>query len=299
MTWFRRSVHPEEDLSAYVDGELGERARRVVETHLASCEACSTLLRELQDTKSLLSELPRVEPRRSMVLGREFAVERRVAPAPRRPSFTFAPAVALTILVGLLFVDAIDSTGGSGNDGSFSTAGSTAASRTAEQPQAAAGLALEASKAADAEENTEPAAPDSVASPAGAASGAGESSSAGGGRAGAAAGSAPAVADAAADTEAGGTPVAALAPPSENSASESETAPETAPAPLAREAYGEDDSSGDSPAVAPEETNPLAEADDSSGSLSTLRILEIAAALAFAASLLVVFLPQIVGRQER
>ncbi len=79
MTWFRRSVHPEDDLSAYVDGELGERARRAVETHLASCEACSTLFRELQDTKSLLSELPSVQLRRSLALGPEFAVERRVA----------------------------------------------------------------------------------------------------------------------------------------------------------------------------------------------------------------------------
>lgn len=296
MTWFRRSVHPEEDLSAYVDGELGERARRAVETHLASCEACSTLLRELQDTKSLLSELPRVEPRRSLTLGREFAVERRVAPAPRRPSFTFAPAVALTILVGLLFVDAIDTTGGGSDDnGTFSSAGSTAASRTAEQPEAAAGLALEASKAADAEDSATQGAAASAASQADEESAAGESSSAGGGTDGTAAGAAPAAADAAAGAEASGTPVAALAPPSQDSAAE----PETAPSPLAREAGEDDDFAADSPAVAPEETSTLAGPDDSSGGLSTLRILEILAALAFAASLLAVFLPRIVGRQER
>ena len=137
MTWFRRSAHLEEELSAYADGELNERARRAVEKHLANCEACSTLLSELQDTKALLSELPKVEPRRSLALGSEHLVERRAAPAPRRASFAFAPAVALTVLVALLFVDAIDSTGGSDDD----SAGITAASRNVEQQESAAGLA--------------------------------------------------------------------------------------------------------------------------------------------------------------
>lgn len=285
MTWFRRSVHPEEDLSAYVDGELGERARRVVETHLASCEACSTLLRELQGTKSLLSELPRVEPRRSLALGPEFAVERRVAPAPRRPSFTFAPAVALTILVGLLFVDAIDTTGGVSDDNSaFSSTGSTAASR--EAPAAGADLALEASKAADAAENSPPALADSAGQDSSNA-GDGEANPAAGGAAGAAA--AEAVPTESGD--AGGAASSALAPPSDASPE-----PETAPAPLARDSFDDDEVAADDAIGGPEETSPLVDADDG---LSTLRILEIVAALAFAASLLGVFWPRIVGRQER
>ena len=127
MTWFRRSAHPEEELSAYVDGELGERARRAVERHLATCEACSSLLQELRETKSLLRELPQVGPRRSLALGPEFAVEPKVAPS-RRPAFTFAPAaVALSVFVALLFVDAVDTNGGS-QDAAFNT---TAASRAA------------------------------------------------------------------------------------------------------------------------------------------------------------------------
>ncbi|HEU0073664.1 MAG TPA: zf-HC2 domain-containing protein [Dehalococcoidia bacterium] len=289
MTWFRRSVHPEEDLSAYVDGELGERARRAVETHLASCEACSTLLTELRDTKALLSELPRVEPRRSLALGREFAVERRVVPAPRRMSLSFAPAVALTILVGLLFVDAIDTTGGGSDDsGAFGSAGSTAASRTAEQPEAGTGLALEASKAADAE--------DSATTPADSAAGQdsagdGETSRATGGAASAAAAEAVPTEEGDAD----GAASSALAPPSEASPE-----PETAPEPLASDSFDDDDQvAADGANGGPEETSLLAEPDDSSGGLSTLRILEIVAALAFAASLLAVFLPRIVRRQER
>jgi anti-sigma factor RsiW len=252
MTWFRRSVHPEDDLSAYVDGELGERARRAVETHLASCEACSTLFRELQDTKSLLSELPSVQLRRSLALGPEFAVERRVALAPRRLSLAFAPAVALTVLVGLLFVDAIDSSGGSNNDGSSTTAASQQA------PEAAAGLAIESSKAATAENPT----------------------------LGAAAAPAATVGEAS-----GGALSSAAAAPSQDSFADTEETP----APLAREAGSSgNDAAANSTAGEPQQTSQVADSDDSSSGLSTLRILEIAAAIAFAASLLAVFLPRIV-----
>lgn len=291
MTWFRRSVHPEEDLSAYVDEELDERARRAVETHLATCEACSTLLKELQDTKSLLSELPRVEPRRSLALGPEFAVPRRIAPAPHRMSLTFAPAVALTLLVGLLFVDAIDSTGGSSND-AFSSSGSTAASR-AEEPQAAAGLAIEAAKTPA--ENGADATTDSAANQ--------DGSDASGDQAPnpAAAGAAPAEVVPTQPGEAGAAASSALAPPSEATPEpETAAAPESAPEPLATDSFEDDEAAADSPEAAPQETSPLAETDGSSNGLSTLRILEIAAALAFIASLLLaVFLPRIVGREER
>jgi anti-sigma factor RsiW len=296
MTWFRRSVHPEEDLSAYVDGELGERARRAVETHLATCEACSALLRELQDTKSLLSELPRVEPRRSLALGPEFAVPRPIAPAPRRMSLSFAPAVALTLLVGLLFVDAIDSTGGgSSNDAAFdsagSSSGSTAASRAAE-PELGGGLAIEAAKAT--EEGAADATTDSAANQ--------DGSDTSGDQAPNPAAAASAEAAPTQSGEAGAAASSALAPPSEATPEpDTATAAETAPETPARESFEDDDeSAADLPALAPEETSPLAEADGSSGGLSTLRMLEIAAALAFVASLLLaVFLPRIAGREER
>ena len=274
MFGFRRSVHPEEKLSAYVDGELGERARRAVERHLASCEACSTLLSELQDTKALLSELPKLELRRSLALGPEFAVERRPAPEPRRSPFAFAPAVALSFLVALLVVDAADFSGGGSSDdaGTF-----TAASRAAEPEAAGGAAALESAQAeepavaTDAAAASEPQAGDDAAKSAGAG-------------AGSAAGGAEATGPAADDGEAG-LPEAALAPPSGT------VTPEQAPeAFAAADEDAREEANGKDLAVG---------TDDSSGGLSTLRILEIAAAIALAVSLAAVFLPRIVGRSER
>jgi hypothetical protein len=313
MTWFRRSVHPEDELSAYVDGELGERARRAVEAHLASCEACSTLLKELQGTKSLLSELPKSELRRSLTLGPQFAVERRTAAAPRRMSFSFAPAVALSVLVALLLVDAADfSAGGSSSDEAFDAAASTASRQSA--PEAGGDLALEATK-----DDEEPAAAGGAAAAAEDAGGdAGPTADAGeAGGVGGAAGAAP-TEEAAEDA---GTAASALAPeqpgaestPAADSAlgdaeSATEEAPpqELAPSPqppteepetFAIEA-ADDENDGAAPAGGPEDTHVLG-TEDSSGGLSTLRILQIVAAIAFAASLLAVFVPRIAGRRER
>jgi anti-sigma factor RsiW len=267
MFWFRRSVHPEEELSAYVDGELGERARGAVERHLASCEACSALLRELQDAKSLLSELPKPRLRHSLALGPEFAVERRPALAPHRSPFSFAPAVALTVLVALLFVDAANfSDGGSDDSGTF-----TAASRAAE-PEAGGGAVLESTKVDES--------PNAADSAAGAGPQDGDDARDSSAGAAGAAELAPAE-----DGSDAGSPDAAQAPPSGT------VGPEEAPQPLTIEAEDQDG--------IPEDTSLFSEANDSSGGLSTLRILEIAAAIAFAVSLLVVFLPRFTGRSER
>ncbi|HWC28779.1 MAG TPA: zf-HC2 domain-containing protein [Dehalococcoidia bacterium] len=125
MAWFRRDAHPEEQLSAYVDGELSLSALRAMEAHLAACEACSALAEELRETKSLVAALPRQETARAFTLGPQFAVPARSQPA-RRSSFTFAPVAALTVLVALLFVDAANF---SGMSSSSEDAGSTAGAR--------------------------------------------------------------------------------------------------------------------------------------------------------------------------
>lgn len=105
MSWFRRSKHSEEQLSAYLDGELNARQASAIERHLADCVACSTLLEELRSAKSMLAALPRETPRRSFVLGPEHARQPAPSRAPRRPALAFAPAIALTVLVALLVVD--------------------------------------------------------------------------------------------------------------------------------------------------------------------------------------------------
>ena len=111
MGFFNRSEHPQEQISAFVDGELDARQSESVARHLAGCAECTALLEELREARAMLSALPREVPRRSFVLGPEHARERVAASAPaprRRSSFSFAPAIAATVLIGLLFADAIN-----------------------------------------------------------------------------------------------------------------------------------------------------------------------------------------------
>ncbi len=269
MTWFRRSAHLEDELSAYVDGELGSRARRAVEKHLASCEECSTLLQELQDTKSLLRELPEGRPSRALTLGPEFAAEPKAVPA-RRSSFTFAPAaVALSVFVALVFVDAIDTNGGSQDD-AFS-ANTTVASRAANQAEAGA-LAGDPTKALGEGPSLDAAAPTQ--------DGAGLTPG-------------PEVPSAAAAA-----PADDSTPPAAAGGGQDLPSPESALIPRATELQADDQADDDAAIGPPEETSQAARADDSSDGPSTLRILQIAAAIAFLASLVVMFLPRISRRQE-
>ncbi len=107
MGWFRRNEHDEEQLSAYLDGELDARHAETVERHLSTCDSCAALLEELRETRALLSALPTQAPPRSFVLGAEYARApvREVARPSRRFNLALAPAVALSVFVALLVVD--------------------------------------------------------------------------------------------------------------------------------------------------------------------------------------------------
>ncbi|MPZ48955.1 MAG: hypothetical protein GEU75_06540 [Dehalococcoidia bacterium] len=106
MLFKSRSHHPtEEELSAYIDGELASGPMTSIAQHLRGCEACAAHSDSLGTTKSLLAELPRFEPSRSFVLSPELARERPRPAAPRRSPFVFAPAVALTVFLALVAVD--------------------------------------------------------------------------------------------------------------------------------------------------------------------------------------------------
>jgi len=48
-------MHPEEQLSAYLDGELGEAERVQIESHLETCPTCQSLLHELMELQQTLS----------------------------------------------------------------------------------------------------------------------------------------------------------------------------------------------------------------------------------------------------
>jgi hypothetical protein len=63
-----------DQLSAYLDGELGDAERRSLEAHLATCADCRRELAELRTTVALLRRLPEAAPPRSL---------RVAVPAPR------------------------------------------------------------------------------------------------------------------------------------------------------------------------------------------------------------------------
>jgi hypothetical protein len=97
----------DELLSAYLDGELGERERQRLEARLAQDPTLRAELRALHRMVSLVQELPQVAAPRNFILSKSM-VERRV-PAPRRePQARLrwaAPLLtAATAVVSLLFV---------------------------------------------------------------------------------------------------------------------------------------------------------------------------------------------------
>ncbi|HLQ05423.1 MAG TPA: zf-HC2 domain-containing protein, partial [Verrucomicrobiae bacterium] len=61
------SDHPRAQLSAYLDGALGEPERVAVEGHLGSCTDCRARLGELRATANLIRSLPDPVPSRRLV----------------------------------------------------------------------------------------------------------------------------------------------------------------------------------------------------------------------------------------
>ncbi len=82
------------DLSAYVDDMLSERARRRLEAHLDSCEACRQELADLRVTVEALGSLPMAEAPRSFTLAAAPVAEVRPRPAARRLEFGLRLATA-------------------------------------------------------------------------------------------------------------------------------------------------------------------------------------------------------------
>jgi hypothetical protein len=92
------------DLSAYLDGMLPQRARRRLEAHLDSCQACRQELAELRVTAEALSGLPMAEVPRSFALVAAPVAEVRSRPTARRLEFglrlaTATAAFALALVV--------------------------------------------------------------------------------------------------------------------------------------------------------------------------------------------------------
>ncbi|MGC9334393.1 MAG: anti-sigma factor family protein [Anaerolineae bacterium] len=97
----------DELLSAYLDGELGEGERQRLEARLARDVPLRAELRALQQTVSLMRELPEVAAPRNFILSESMVEQRQPAlkPEPRARRTWAAPLLtAATAVVSLLFV---------------------------------------------------------------------------------------------------------------------------------------------------------------------------------------------------
>lgn len=105
----REHRYVEVRLSAYVDGEVSDRERRRIETHLASCEACRAELRALRWTVGLLQQTPPVKVPRLFVVREADLVQERQPARARAPLRVtqWATAVVALLFVLVLGVDLI------------------------------------------------------------------------------------------------------------------------------------------------------------------------------------------------
>jgi len=118
--------HPRAQLSAYLDGALGEPERRAVEGHLGSCADCRTRLGELRATASLIRSLPDPVP------------SRRLVPRLSAPPVWLAPLRTLTTLASGLSVFVFLATALLANVGGLATSSATTAAAPAAAPAQAA-----------------------------------------------------------------------------------------------------------------------------------------------------------------
>ena len=117
MLWFRRRIHPtENELSAFLDEELGKARSLALAAHFETCATCRSTLEDLRAVHSLVSRLPNPGASRSFTLTAEVAGASTGARPPRRLSLSLSPAVALTVLVALLAVDFGGWSGSTSND---------------------------------------------------------------------------------------------------------------------------------------------------------------------------------------
>ncbi len=80
MLWFKSHRRFQEQLSAYIDGELLEKDALALDAHVESCDACAREFEELRLASAALQELPDVEVPRSFRLS-PADVARPAAPA--------------------------------------------------------------------------------------------------------------------------------------------------------------------------------------------------------------------------
>lgn len=132
----RRDGHwRDEDLSAFVDGELRASQALALESHVAGCAVCAAKVAEFRDLKAMSASLPRARAPRAFTLTPAMAGERQAIEPQRRSSLAFVPAVALTVFIALVAVDLSSS----GSGGGFSASENTTALSRQSDKDASAG----------------------------------------------------------------------------------------------------------------------------------------------------------------
>lgn len=92
-------AHYTEELSAFLDGELGTAEHDIISTHLQTCAECRYELHELDGSRTAVRALPTLEP--PVLLGAERALRRRRF-SPQQWAGTAAGIAAAVALIGAL-----------------------------------------------------------------------------------------------------------------------------------------------------------------------------------------------------
>lgn len=99
----------QENLSAFLDGQVTHRERMRVQKHLEECAACRADLEALRHTVALLRAVPAVKPPRSFLIPAREVIQQRQAQR-RRLAYVYmqaATAVATVLLVLVVSGDAV------------------------------------------------------------------------------------------------------------------------------------------------------------------------------------------------
>ena len=124
LFWRRKHPIADQELSAYVDGQLSPDARGRLEQHIESCAACRETVDELRALRSALQALPREDAPRSFALREADVRPQAPQPAgmltratPLLSGVTAAAFIAFGVLVGI-DSGALDGGAGRGADDS-------------------------------------------------------------------------------------------------------------------------------------------------------------------------------------
>ena len=111
MTKNQMSQQDWEALSAFLDGQLPQRERILLEARLHSDAELSAALEELRRTRQVLRNLPRLRSPRNFTLSRQLVKQKR--PSLRlSPVFGLASALASLLLLVIIVIDGLNITGG-------------------------------------------------------------------------------------------------------------------------------------------------------------------------------------------